>query len=69
MRRGSAAYVGSDRAVFDTVWAGPVTGVTAGWAWKGFETYQQISLRNRLHVAWDWLRVKVFGRDISKIRY
>ena len=38
-----------------------------GVVWKGFETYSQFSLRNKALVAIDWLRTKVFGRDISRV--
>ena len=41
--------------------------VSAGVMWKGFETYSQISLRNIFLVSSDWVRTKVFGRDISKV--
>ena len=46
---------------------GPLTGYGAGLAWKGFETYSQISFRNKCLVATDWLRTKLFGRDISRV--
>ena len=39
----------------------------AGLLWKGFETYSQISIRNMLLVAGDWVRTKLFGRDISRM--
>ena len=52
--QGSAAYVGGDKAVFDVPNLGPLTGATAGLAWKGFETYSQISFRNQCLVASDW---------------
>jgi NADH:ubiquinone reductase (non-electrogenic) len=38
-----------------------------GVLWKGFETYSQISLRNILLVSSDWVRTKLFGRDISRV--
>lgn len=65
--KGSAAYVGGDNAVFDVPNLGPLTGWTAGIVWKGFETYSQISFRNKCLVAVDWLRTKLFGRDISRV--
>jgi NADH:ubiquinone reductase (non-electrogenic) len=46
---------------------GPIFGFGAGLLWKGFETYSQISLRNQVLVATDWLRTKIFGRDISRV--
>lgn len=39
----------------------------AGVMWKGFETYSQISLRNIFLVSSDWVRTKLFGRDISRV--
>jgi len=65
--KGSAAYVGGDKAVFDVPLIGPLTGYGAGLVWKGFETYSQISFRNKCFVATDWLRTKIFGRDISRV--
>lgn len=52
--QGSAAYVGSDNAVFDVPIIGPLYGWYAGLLWKSFETYSQISFRNRCLVFTDW---------------
>jgi NADH:ubiquinone reductase (non-electrogenic) len=65
--RGSLAYVGRDRAVMDVPLVGPVMGLLAGLAWRGFETFSQISLRNQLMVTGDWVRTKLFGRDTSRV--
>lgn len=65
--KGSAAYVGSDRAVFDVPLLGAIMGTGAGVLWKGFETWSQISWRNQFLVALDWGRTKIFGRDISRV--
>ncbi|KAJ9530429.1 hypothetical protein QJQ45_000803 [Haematococcus lacustris] len=65
--KGSAAYVGRDKAVFDVPQLGPLTGFTAGLIWKSFETYSQFSFRNQCLVASDWVRTKLFGRDISRV--
>ncbi|KAK9914887.1 hypothetical protein WJX75_001929 [Coccomyxa subellipsoidea] len=65
--KGSLAYVGRDKAVMDVPQVGPIFGYTAGVMWKGFETYSQISLRNILLVSSDWVRTKLFGRDISRV--
>lgn len=65
--KGSLAYVGGDRAVMDVPKVGPIFGWGAGLAWKGFETFSQISLRNQVLVSIDWVRTKVFGRDISRV--
>ncbi|PNW69798.1 hypothetical protein CHLRE_19g750547v5 [Chlamydomonas reinhardtii] len=65
--KGSAAYVGSDKAVFDLPKFGPLTGTGAGFVWKSYETMSQFSFRNQCLVAADWLRTKIFGRDISRV--
>lgn len=65
--KGSLAYVGRDRAVMDVPGLGPLTGFFAGLAWKGFETYSQFSFRNVCLVTIDWVRTKLFGRDISRV--
>lgn len=46
---------------------GPIVGREAGFLWKGYETFAQISLRNQLLVFNDWVRTKLFGRDISRV--
>jgi len=65
--KGSLAYVGQDNAVLDAPIFGAFFGQGVGVLWKGYETYGQFSIRNRVLVAVDWLRAKVFGRDISRI--
>uniref|UniRef100_A0A7S3QLS1 NADH:ubiquinone reductase (non-electrogenic) n=1 Tax=Dunaliella tertiolecta TaxID=3047 RepID=A0A7S3QLS1_DUNTE len=65
--KGSAAYVGQDNAVFDVPKLGPFYGTSAGVVWKSFEAYSQFSLRNQLLVVTDFLRTKIFGRDISRV--
>ena len=67
VHKGSLAYVGSDRAVMDVPVIGPVMGYFAGLAWRGFETFSQISFRNQVLVATDWARSKIFGRDTSRV--
>jgi NADH:ubiquinone reductase (non-electrogenic) len=65
--KGSLAYVGSDRAVMDVPKVGPIFGQGAGLLWKSYETFAQISLRNQVLVFNDWVRTKIFGRDISRV--
>jgi len=65
--KGSLAYIGQDRAVLDAPIVGSLFGLGVGYLWKGYETYGQISWRNRVLVSMDWLRAKIFGRDISRI--
>jgi len=64
--KGSLAYVGSDRAVMDVPKVGPIVGTGAYVLWRSYETFAQISLRNQLLVGLDWVRTKLFGRDISR---
>lgn len=56
-----------DKAVMDVPTIGPITGYTAGLLWKGFESVSQVSFRNRILVVGDWVRAKLFGRDISSV--
>lgn len=65
--KGSLAYVGGDRAVMDVPLVGPIMGLFAGYAWRGFETFSQISFRNQCLVTIDWARTKIFGRDTSRV--
>lgn len=65
--KGSAAYIGADNAVFDVPKVGNLMGFHAGLLWKSFETYSQFSFRNQCLVASDWVRTKIFGRDISRV--
>eukprot|EP00884_Botryococcus_braunii_P003709 jgi/Botrbrau1/13339/Bobra.0334s0015.1 len=68
---GAFAYVGSDAAVLETpsdehkknIW----TGWTTGLLWKSSETWMQFSWKNKYLVSRDWLKSKVFGRDISDV--
>jgi NADH:ubiquinone reductase (non-electrogenic) len=46
---------------------GPLLGKEVGFLWRGYETFAQISPRNQLLVANDWIRTKLFGRDISRV--
>lgn len=65
--KGSLAYVGNDNAVMDVPSVGPITGRTAGLLWKSYESVSQFSFRNVCLVSMDWLRTKIFGRDISRV--
>lgn len=65
---GSMAFIGGDEAVAKLPGAGVVSGVAAGALWRGFETSNQASWRNRVSVFIDQLRTRVFGRDVSTVR-
>ena len=62
---GDLAYVGSDKAVMQIPKFGLLRGSGAFLLWRGYETFRQISFRNKCLVAFDTLRSKVFGRDIE----
>lgn len=55
---GSFAYVGADKAVMEVAVSGEkpgvLTGWLMGWAWKGIESWMQISLKNKYLVSRDW---------------
>lgn len=65
---GSGMVPGADRAVMD---AGANVGQFKGWlmgfAWKGAETFMQISVKNMYLVSRDLIKTKVAGRDVSDV--
>lgn len=68
--QGSLAYIGSERAVADLVW-GDWSNVTTGGTitflfWRSAYIYMCLSVKNQLLVCLDWVKVSIFGRDISK---
>ena len=44
---------------------GSMRGWMMGFAWKGAETFMQISVRNMYMVSRDLIKSKISGRDIS----
>lgn len=66
---GSLAYIGGDKAVIDPAHKDSPLGSMRGWmmgfAWKGAETFMQISVRNMYMVSRDLIKSKISGRDIS----
>jgi len=67
VHKGSLVFLGQGNAGMDVPVVGTLTGPFAGVAWKGFETLNQFSMKNRSLVALDWLRTQVFGRDSSRL--
>ncbi|KAI9152672.1 hypothetical protein H9P43_009468 [Blastocladiella emersonii ATCC 22665] len=64
---GSLAYVGGEEGVAD-FGAGMATGgAAAAWLWRGAYFSEQVAMRTRFLLAADWVKTKVFGRDISDI--
>ena len=68
---GILAYTGDDTALAQVPATGPnreplmATGKIGSELWKSVYLWKQVSWRNRLMVASDWMKRKVFGRDIS----
>lgn len=67
--QGSMAYIGSDKAVADISW---LTGnfATGGqityFFWRSAYLSMCFSTRNRVLVIFDWIKAKLFGRDVSR---
>ncbi|PWN52125.1 FAD/NAD(P)-binding domain-containing protein [Violaceomyces palustris] len=68
--QGSLAYIGSDKAVADISFGGTQNFASGGVAtflfWRSAYFSMLFSLRNRSLVAADWLKVYLFGRDVSR---
>ncbi|TFK24008.1 NADH dehydrogenase [Coprinopsis marcescibilis] len=67
--QGSLAYIGSDRAIADLPFMNgnvATAGVATYLFWRSAYLSTLFSLRNRTLVATDWLKVKLFGRDVSR---
>ncbi|KAF6812623.1 alternative nadh-dehydrogenase [Colletotrichum sojae] len=67
--QGSLAYIGSEKAVADVSWwNGNIAsgGSMTYLFWRSAYLSMCFSTRNRLLVLNDWLKSKVFGRDISR---
>jgi NADH:ubiquinone reductase (non-electrogenic) len=67
--QGSLAYIGSEKAIadlplFDGNFASG--GMATYLFWRSAYLSTLFSLRNRTLVATDWLKVKLFGRDVSR---
>lgn len=67
--QGSLAYIGSERAVADVSWLSGnfASGGTLTYLfWKSAYLNMCFSSRNRVLVILDWMKAKVFGRDVSR---
>ncbi|PNW83287.1 hypothetical protein CHLRE_05g232200v5 [Chlamydomonas reinhardtii] len=66
---GIMAYVGNDKALtqveaFDVINL-KLYGSVAFLLWKSVYITKQVSFRNRVLILFDWMKTRVFGRDIS----
>ncbi|KAK4146168.1 uncharacterized protein C8A04DRAFT_35158 [Dichotomopilus funicola] len=67
--QGSLAYIGSEKAVADVTWFNgnvAAAGSLTFLFWRSAYLSMCFSTRNRLLVINDWLKSKVFGRDLSR---
>lgn len=67
---GQLAYLGHDEAAFDLPVGGDrgtLHGLAIGHLWRGMETMMQVSPRNMSMVFFDWVKVKIFGRNLSDV--
>ncbi|ODQ79617.1 hypothetical protein BABINDRAFT_171770 [Babjeviella inositovora NRRL Y-12698] len=73
---GVLAYIGSERAVADLVWGDQsffknlnnisVGGTFTFFFWKSAYVQMLLSTKNQVLVTVDWIKVALFGRDVSK---
>jgi NADH:ubiquinone reductase (non-electrogenic) len=68
--QGSLAYIGSEKAVADISWfSGNIAsgGTVTYIFWRSAYLSMCFSTRNRVLVMMDWVKAKVFGRDVSRV--
>ena len=67
--QGSLAYIGSDKAVADISWLRGNIASGGAWTyifWRSAYLSMCFSTRNRVLVCVDWMKAKLFGRDVSR---
>lgn len=67
--QGSLAYIGSEKAIADLPFMNgnfATAGVATYFFWRSAYLSTLFSLRNRTLVATDWLKVRLFGRDVVR---
>ncbi|KAJ3576009.1 hypothetical protein NP233_g709 [Leucocoprinus birnbaumii] len=67
--QGSLAYIGSEKAIADLPFMNgniATGGVATYLFWRSAYLSTLFSLRNRVLVATDWMKVKLFGRDVAR---
>ena len=63
---GIMAYIGDDKALVEVGNTGlNFWGNFAFLLWRSVYITKQVSMRNRVLILFDWLKSRVFGRDIS----
>ncbi|KAF2185830.1 FAD/NAD(P)-binding domain-containing protein [Zopfia rhizophila CBS 207.26] len=67
--QGSLAYIGSEKAVADISWLSgnfATGGTLTYFFWRSAYLSMCFSTRNRILVGLDWIKSKIFGRDVSR---
>ncbi|KAI9827740.1 MAG: NADH:ubiquinone oxidoreductase [Thelocarpon impressellum] len=67
--QGSLAYIGSEKAVADVSWYNGNFATGGGLTylfWRSAYLSMCFSTRNRMLVITDWIKAKIFGRDVSR---
>jgi NADH:ubiquinone reductase (non-electrogenic) len=67
--QGSLAYIGSEKAVADISWLSgnfATGGTLTYFFWRSAYLSMCFSTRNRILVCMDWIKAKMFGRDVSR---
>lgn len=67
--QGSLAYIGSEKAVADVSWlSGNIAsgGTMTYLFWRSAYISMCFSTRNKILVVMDWIKAKLFGRDVSR---
>ncbi|KAG4300737.1 hypothetical protein PCK1_003166 [Pneumocystis canis] len=68
--RGSLAYIGNNKAIADLSFlkgSFPMYGTIAFLFWRSAYASMLFSLRNKILVCLDWIKVFTFGRDVGRI--
>jgi len=65
---GMLASLGSGSAIADLGFL-RFKGVLAWWFWKAAYLTRLVSLRNKVSVAFDWIKIKFFGRNTARIQF
>jgi NADH dehydrogenase len=63
---GSLAYIGGDVAAIDFGKGFSMGGsMLTLWLWKSVYLSKQVTLKQRIDLGFDWLRTKIWGRDVG----
>jgi len=51
------------------IMVGGGAGILAWWFWKAAYLTRLVSMRNKMSVAFDWIKVRFFGRNTARIEF